>query len=103
MKMLASLFILISLNAQASCFDAAADYLIEYGNRSDRRLDMSSPRVLTAGAALTTERGDFLNSYPIDTVLYYNTGSYHSGWFSEVVVLEPSTCKVLNAYTLADE
>ena len=103
MKVLASLLILLSINTHASCFDAAADYLIEYGNRSDRRLDMSSPRVLTAGAQLTTERGDFLNSYPIDTVLYYNTGSYHSGWFSEVVVLDPSTCRVLNAYTLAAE
>ncbi|GEM_PF-5412899 len=103
MKMLISLFILLSINTQASCFDNAADFLMEHGNRSDRRLDLSNPEILEAKTPLTTERGTFLNAYPMDTVLYYNSGSFHSGYFREVVVLDPETCKVLNAYTVAAE
>lgn len=103
MKKLISLLILLSINTQASCFNSAAEFLMKNGNRSDQRLNLSDEEVLVAKTPLLTERGDFLNTYPMDTILYYNSGSYHSGYFREVVVLNPRTCKVLNAYTVAAE
>lgn len=103
MKMLISLILLTSLNAQADCLDIARDFFKENGNRSDRRINVSGPKELLANSPFTTERGDFLNSYDVDTIVYFNTGSYHSGWFKEAVILAPETCEILNAYTVAAE
>ncbi|ATH07235.1 hypothetical protein BIY24_04580 [Halobacteriovorax marinus] len=103
MKLLLLPFLLLTVSAHANCELDAANYLRSFGNRSDRPMQMSAPILLEANTDFTTPRGQLLANYSIDTVVFYNTGSYHSGWFKEAVILNPENCYVLNHFVVEAE
>ncbi|PIK13686.1 hypothetical protein [Halobacteriovorax sp. JY17] len=103
MKLIISVALILSCNTYASCFSSAESFFQRNGQPSDRPLDVSGPEFLPAGTAFYSERGHYLDKFSIDTEVFYNKGSFHSGWFKEAVILDPTTCLALGTYTVAAE
>lgn len=110
MKFLSALLICLSLTpftqAQASnaCDDQVISVINKLGPASDvpYRID-PAPTYLSAGEELKDFYGNVIKTYKNDKLLYSFSGSYHSGWFEEVAVVNPKNCWVIEFVNIYSE
>lgn len=92
-----------TLSAQ-ECFDRVVKVIESMGPASDQEYRIKpEPKLLAAGEVLLDFYGNSLVSYNKDKLLYFFSGSYHSGWFEEVAVVNPKTCWVVDFVNIYSE
>lgn len=85
--------ILLSCLSATACLDEVS-YKLRYKLKSDHPLEVKLEETLLAGESLKNDRGHELNVFNEDKLIYSAVGSYHSGWFSAAVAVNPKTCKI---------
>ncbi len=106
-----SLFVIVLISASFAlsasglpkCFNQARIAYQEEGQPSDLPLEWGQPITLKAGEPLQRFYDRPLIRFDRDTILYYVSGSYHSGYFQDVVVLDLETCELLDVIQVASE
>lgn len=83
----------VSFAKNLSCEFEAQQAVEIYGNRNDRPSMPEFEKVLRAGTTYQQKLGP----YPEDTLVFINSGSYHSGWFTEAFILDQNCVYVEHA------
>lgn len=104
---LSVIFLTLTVSAFAhtpeQCRDRA---LIEYeisGQPSDVYYTLSEGTVVAAGAPILGARQQELARYTTDVIVYTVSGSYHSGWFQDLMVVAPANCSLTEFFNLYSE
>lgn len=85
------------------CRDRA---LIEYevsGQPSDVYYTLSDGMVVAAGTPILGAQQQELARYTTDMIVYTVSGSYHSGWFQDLMVVDPWNCSLVRFFNLYAE
>lgn len=72
------------------------------GQKSDVPLDIRSSELLPAGKPLTDYLNKTIAVFETDKLIYNLSGSFHSGYFVDVIVVDPKTCiteEIINIYS----
>lgn len=88
--------------AGAKCLKKAKRYYYQNGSKSDIPLNFNFDRVLPAGEPVKGFGEKVLAVFEEDKLIYSVSGSYHSGWFNDVSVVNPKTCEtddLINIYS----
>lgn len=75
-----------------ACFKKAKNYYIKNATPSDTRRGFEKEQFIAAGEI-----------YSSDVVTYRATGSYHSGYFIDLIVADAKTCEVLDITNIYSE
>lgn len=73
-----------------ACFKKAKNYYLQNGSPSDVRRGFEKEQFIAAN-----------DKYSSDVVTYRGTGSYHSGYFIDLIVADAKTCEgleIINIY-----
>ncbi len=93
----------ISSGAQAEvCYSQAYKYYIENSGPSDESQTFNFQFMLKANEELTNDRAEVIAKFDQDHLIYHATGSYYSGYFIDLIAVEPKTCQVsaiINLYS----
>jgi len=84
------------------CLKKVKRYYYQNGQNSDTPLNFSFNHVLPAGIPLKNSQGKTVALYDEDKLIYSVQGSYHSGWFNDVSIVNPKTCEtveIINIYS----
>jgi len=107
MKSLAACFLVsLSISSFASfadCYDEVSDHYFN-GSRQSRysRLRQNFD-LIEAGNTAEFGRKVGFGPYDEDKLAYHATGSIHSGWFHNVIIVDKNTCEVEEVKMVADE
>lgn len=98
MKSLAVLSLLsLSLSAQAtfvSCYNQVADQYDSIRYEAGYSQVKNDPDYIEAGTIRFYGRNVAFGPYEEDKLAFHVTGSYHSGWFHNVIIANKITCKI---------
>lgn len=104
---LSVIFLSLTVSAFAhtpeQCRDRA---LIEYeisGQPSDVYYTLSDGMVVAAGTPIRGAQRQELARYTTDVIVYTVSGSYHSGWFQDLMVVDPWNCSLVRFFNLYAE
>lgn len=93
---LIALFLSIQLTKANDCTTRVVEVINKMGPASDYPYRINTePKLLKAQTPLVDFYGTAVRQYNTDKLLYAFSGSYHSGWFEEVAVVNPKTCWVI--------
>lgn len=84
------------------CFKQAKRYYHLNGSRSDIPLGFNFVELLPAGKTLKIYDERTIAKFEEDKLIYSVTGSFHSGYFNDITVVDPKTCdtdEILNIYS----
>lgn len=70
-------------------------------NRYSRVLE--TPDFLAANETIVFGRNITIGPFDADTFLFHAKGSYHSGFFHNVIVVDPQSCEIQKIKMVADE
>ena len=90
-------------NNSAPCESEALAFYEEKGQPSDQPKEITHSHVQTGGLPLYDTHHRELKTYPTDTVIYVGAGSYHSGYFQDLIVVDLATCQGLDIYNIYSE
>lgn len=91
-----------SANAGKKCLKKATRDYIKNGNPSDYPIALSFEKLLPAGEALLGFQGKEIAKFEEDRLIYSISGSYHSGYFTDLSVVNVQTCEteeIINIYS----
>ena len=105
MRFIALISFIITFSAQAAipCLEEIKDHYEDHGQASDYPVSFRFKKELKAGDHLTTYWGEVLAVAAEDSISIEITGSYHSGWFSDEMIVNPLSCKVQGIYNTYSE
>lgn len=86
--------------ALKTCFKSAKSFYNKNGPSTDVARGFGKLTVLSANTSYQLQNKVNIE-YPVDTVLYQGTGSYHSGYFIDVIIVDAKTCHgldIINVY-----
>lgn len=97
-------FSFISQLQAHTCYHQVASIITKLAPESDipYRID-PEPTILPAKEALRDFYGHPVKTYKNDKLLFSFSGSYHSGWFEEVAVVNPENCWVIEFVNIYSE
>lgn len=73
------------------------------GTRFDYMPSIRFKQILLAGEVFEIRRHDDVGPFDADKLIFTVTGSIHSGWFSDAIVVEPHTCEIERIQEIASE
>ena len=105
MRLLALITFIFTFSAHADipCQKVVENYYNQHGQPSDYSVNFSFKREMDAGKALVTQWGETLTVADVDSISIEVTGSYHSGWFSDEVIVNPLNCEIQGHYNTYSE
>ena len=84
------------------CFKKAKRYYSQNAQPSDAPREIHLDQILPAKELLKDLTGKSIASFNEDKLIYRATGSYHSGYFIDLVVVDLKTCQgeeIINIYS----
>lgn len=91
------MFSTISIASASSCHQSVTDEYLENarGTRFDYMPQISkNATYLEAGSIYEIRRQDDVGPFSEDKLIFVLTGSIHSGWFSNAMIVNPETCEI---------
>lgn len=91
-----------SLNDGSKCLKKMKRYYYQNGQKSDIPLTFSFVKVLSKGEPLKGYADSTIAVFEEDKLIYSISGSYYSGWFNDVSVVNTQTCEteeIINIYS----
>lgn len=92
-----------STHAAIPCLTEIKDHYNDHGQATDYPASFRFKKELKAGDYLTTYWGEVLAVAEVDSISIEITGSYHNGWFSDEMLVNPLNCKVQGIYNTYSE
>jgi hypothetical protein len=90
--------------AELSCKDKITKIINENGPASDVQYKIDELfSLLQAGTSITNLYEEVVKNYPYDVWTLAFSGSYHSGWFQELAVVNPEGCKFIEFVNVYSE
>jgi len=86
-----------SFASNSSCHSSVTDEYLEAsrGTRFDYMPNVKKDATyLEAGSVYEIRRQADAGPFSEDKLIFVVTGSIHSGWFSEALIVNPTTCKI---------
>lgn len=86
-----------------ACYKTSKKFYIQNGSPSDTNRGFNIREYLPAGSPLKGRTSqDIRGVFDVDKLIYVGTGSYHSGYFIDLIVVNPVTCdniQIINIYS----
>ncbi len=89
-------------NLGNKCLKKVKRHYYQNGQRSDIPLRIEFDQFLSAGTPLKGFQDKKIVVFDEDKLIYSISGSYYSGWFNDVSVVNPTTCEteeIINIYS----
>lgn len=93
-----------SIDKSTECFERVKkSYINQGGNPSDVPYEFSFDKTLLAREPVMNYQKKPIATYQEDKLIYKVTGSYHSGYFIDVIVVNIENCETLDIYNIYSE
>lgn len=86
-----------------ACFKKAKSYYKKNALPSDTARGFDKDQFLAVHKTLTISPTLSVGGYDTDVVLYKGTGSYHSGYYIDLIVVDANTCTGLDIINIYGE
>ncbi|WP_127714353.1 hypothetical protein [Halobacteriovorax sp. HLS] len=97
MKKIISIILILSAQyTMASCYSDVLDQYLDSsrGTRFDYMPKLHKPVELEQGEVFPVRRNSDIGPFDASKLVFVVTGSIHSGWFSQGIVVDPQTCEI---------
>jgi len=86
----------LSFASTSSCLESVTDQYLDSsrGTRFDYMPSISEDVLLEAGSIYEIRRQADAGPFAEDKFIFKVTGSIHSGWFSNAIIVNPTTCDI---------
>lgn len=89
--------------ALQKCFKSSKQYYFKHGSPSDSKRSFDVREYLPAGEPLKGRTAQEVRGiFEIDKLIYIGSGSYHSGYFTDLIIVNADNCgdvQILNIYS----
>lgn len=93
----------IATEAKAEvCYEQAYKYYVENSGPSDEDQTFRFKYLLAANQEIFNDRDEVIAKFDQEQLIYHATGTYYSGYFIDLIAVEPNTCQVsaiINLYS----